>query len=51
MNGTAILEGLDLSEVKPGNYFLIAFPVKISGVDGSPVRAFLADEYIFWTKK
>ncbi len=51
MNGTAILEGLDLSEVEPGNYFLIAFPLKISGVDGAPVRAFLADEYIFWTKK
>ena len=50
-SGTAILEGLDLSEVEPGNYFLIAFPLKISGVDGAPVRAFLADEYIFWTKK
>lgn len=50
-NGTAILEGLDLSEVEPGNYFLLAFPVKISGVDGAPARAFLADEYIFWTKK
>ena len=48
--GIVILEGLDLSEVEPGNYFLIALPMKIGGAEGAPVRAFLADEYIFWTK-
>ncbi|MBQ7545411.1 MAG: cyclase family protein [Clostridia bacterium] len=49
--GIVILEGLDLSAVEPGNYFLIALPMKIGGADGAPVRAFLADDYIFWTQK
>lgn len=48
--GIVILEGLDLSEVEPGNYFLIALPMKIGGAEGAPVRAYLADDYIFWTK-
>jgi len=48
--GIVILEGLDLSAVEPGNYFLIALPMKIGGAEGAPVRAFLADDYIFWTK-
>lgn len=37
----AILENLNLSEVEPGEYELIALPLKISGMDGSPVRAVL----------
>ena len=49
--GIAILEGLDLSEVEPGNYFLIAPPVKLGGLEGAPVRAILATEYIFWGGK
>ena len=49
--GIAVLEGLDLSAVEPGNYFLIALPMKIGGADGAPVRAFLADDYIFWSQK
>lgn len=47
--GIAVLEGLDLSEVEPGNYFLIAPPVKLGGLEGAPVRALLATEYIFWS--
>ena len=50
-HGIAILEGLDLSAVEPGNYFLLALPMKIGGAEGAPVRAFLADDYIFWTQK
>ena len=42
--GIVILEGLDLSEVEPGNYFLIALPMKIGGAEGAPVRAFLAEK-------
>ncbi|MBD8033476.1 MULTISPECIES: arylformamidase [Solibacillus] len=38
-NGIHILEGLDLSEVTPGLYDLIALPLKLEGADGSPVRA------------
>ena len=40
-NGILILEGLDLSEVSDGVYELSAFPLKILGGDGSPVRAVL----------
>ena len=46
----SILENLELSEVKPGRYFLLAQPVKIGGVDGAPVRAVLLDGYLFWSK-
>ncbi len=40
-NNIVILEGLVLKDVKPGNYELIALPLKISNSDGSPVRAIL----------
>lgn len=36
-----ILEGLDLSQVKEGEYFLISLPLKLTGLNGSPVRAIL----------
>lgn len=49
--GVAVLEGLDLSGVEPGNYYLIAPPVKLSGLEGAPVRALLATDYIFWGGK
>lgn len=39
--GIVILEGLDLTAVTPNNYTLVALPLKISGADGSPVRAVL----------
>ena len=38
------LEGLDLSDVSPGEYILSAFPLCLHGSDGSPVRAVLIDE-------
>lgn len=47
--GVAVLENLDLTNVKPGKYFLVALPVKISGVEGAPVRAVLLDGYVFWS--
>lgn len=47
--GTAILEGLDLSEVKPGEYFLFAPPVLYDGLEAAPVRAVLISDYIFWS--
>jgi arylformamidase len=37
----AILEGLDLSKVEPGDYMLVAAPLKIAGADGAPCRAVL----------
>lgn len=49
--GVAILEGLDLSEVKPGEYFLFAPPVAYDGIEAAPARAVLIEDYIFWSKK
>ena len=39
--GACILENLDLRVVAPGGYELIAFPVKLVGLDAAPVRAVL----------
>lgn len=39
--GIAIVESLDLSDVAPGTYQLAAFPLKIAGGDGAPMRAIL----------
>lgn len=50
-NNIAVLEGLDLSEVSNGEYFLIAPPVKIAGAEASFARALLISDYIFWSKK
>jgi arylformamidase len=36
-----ILEGLVLTDVKPGEYFLACLPLKLAGSDGSPARAIL----------
>lgn len=47
--GIPLLEGLDLSEVNRGEYFLIAPPLRIEGAEASPVRALLVSDYIFWS--
>jgi len=39
--GVAILENLRLDHVKAGRYELIALPLKLAGMDASPVRAIL----------
>ena len=39
--GIWIIEGLDLSRVKPGEYELICLPLKIERSDGAPARAIL----------
>ncbi|MCA1688620.1 MAG: cyclase family protein [Actinobacteria bacterium] len=36
-----VLEGLVLSGVEPGEYFLACLPLKLAGSDGSPARAIL----------
>jgi arylformamidase len=41
--GVALLEGIDLSEIAPGRYELICFPIRIRGADGAPCRAVLRD--------
>ncbi len=40
--GVVLLEGLDLSKVSAGQYYLHAAPIRIAGADGAPVRAMLA---------
>lgn len=39
--GIILLEGLNLSGVKPGFYQLICLPLRLSGAEASPVRAVL----------
>ena len=40
-NSVILVEGLNLSSVPPGNYELIALPLKIKDGDGSPARVIL----------
>jgi arylformamidase len=42
-HGMAVLEGLVLDDVPPGDYELIALPLKWQGLDASPVRAVLRE--------
>lgn len=42
--GVAILENLDLAEVPPGVYRLVALPLRVTEADASPVRAILMKE-------
>jgi arylformamidase len=41
--GVLIIEGLDLSGIKPGEYTLYCLPLKIGGSDGAPARVLLMD--------
>jgi len=42
-HGVVLLEGIDLSEINPGCYELICFPIRLRGSDGAPCRAVLRD--------
>ena len=39
--GVIVLEGLDLSEVEPGEYEMACLPLRIAGGDGAPARVVL----------
>ena len=39
--GVVPIEGLDLRGVDPGDYFLVAAPLRIEGSDGAPARVLL----------
>jgi arylformamidase len=39
--GVWIVEGLDLSAVKPGAYELLCLPLRLEGAEGAPARALL----------
>ncbi len=42
-NDIIIVEGVRLKDVEAGNYTLIIAPLKLTGIDASPARAFLMD--------
>jgi arylformamidase len=42
--GCIIIELLDLSNVEEGDYTLIALPLRLTGLDGSPARVVLLDD-------
>ena len=42
-NGVIIIETLDLSNVEPGEYFLVALPLKLKNSDGAPARVVLVE--------
>jgi len=39
--GVWIIEGLDLSQLAPGRYYLVCLPLRIQAGDGAPARAIL----------
>ena len=39
--GVIVVEGLDLSQVEPGEYELLCLPLKVAGGDGAPARVIL----------
>jgi arylformamidase len=39
--GVVVVEGLDLSEVDPGEYDMVCLPLRLLGGDGSPARVIL----------
>ncbi|WP_067047678.1 cyclase family protein [Methanofollis ethanolicus] len=45
-NGIAIVELLDLSAVREGDYYMIALPLRLKGLDGAPARVILSDRPI-----
>ncbi len=47
----ALLEGLNLENVKPGEYFLMAQPIKTGGTEASFCRAVLVTDHIFWSAR
>ncbi len=42
-NGIVVLESLELADVPPGHYQLIALPLLVPGSDGAPTRAVLVE--------
>jgi arylformamidase len=41
--GIAIIEGLELRDVHPGEYFLVCAPLPVVGADGAPARVLLLE--------
>jgi arylformamidase len=39
--GILVVEGLDLTDIEPGDYALVCLPLRLAGSDGAPARALL----------
>ncbi|PYQ19198.1 MAG: cyclase, partial [Acidobacteria bacterium] len=39
--GVVVVEGLDLSQVEPGEYELTCLPLRVTGAEGAPARVVL----------
>ncbi|MEE1281686.1 MAG: cyclase family protein [Acutalibacteraceae bacterium] len=44
INDVLVIENLDLSKIKDGNYILVALPIKIEGAEASPTRVVLLEQ-------
>ncbi|NJK52276.1 MAG: cyclase family protein [Leptolyngbyaceae cyanobacterium SU_3_3] len=45
--GVLVIEGLNLSQVKPGHYELFCLPLRLKGIEGAPARVVLKSaEYL-----
>ena len=44
--GISILELLDLSGIAEGDYFMVALPLRLEGLDGSPARVILMENEV-----
>jgi arylformamidase len=42
-SGVVILEGLNLHGIEPGEYTLVAAPIRLAGIEAAPARAVLID--------
>ncbi len=42
--GIVIIEGLDLTDVQPGEYDMVSLPMLVNGGNGSPIRVLLFDK-------
>lgn len=48
-HGVCIIEYINLKHVKPGVYYLLCLPLKLTGTDGAPARVLLMDLDTFET--
>ncbi|MGI2326811.1 cyclase family protein [Planococcus sp. YIM B11945] len=44
--GIVVIEGLQLGEVEPGSYFMVAAPLNVRGIDAAPARVLLFENEI-----
>ncbi len=43
-NGVVVVEGLDMTDIKPGCYMLTCLPLKLLGADGAPARVIITSD-------